>query len=188
MLRLQVVQRGWGPRFRRRPGERLPMLIDNRSFLASGPAAIRQSRRKIRTAGSCAQVGLNLMLSVRAPGRGMKLFFASVMLGGILLTGSAFLAGGAGLSRSSRDDHTQSASPTAKIVIEYPLEGSVFPPEITPPTFLWRDDSKTAKRWVVEVSFADHSDGIRVEAPGEHMQKGAIDPLTVSEDAPPTIT
>ena len=118
----------------------------------------------------------------------MKLFFASVMLGGILLTGSAFLAGGAGLSRSSRDDHTQSASPTAKIVLEYPLEGSVFPPEITPPTFLWRDDSKTAKRWVVEVSFADHSDGIRVEAPGEHMQKGAIDPLTVSEDAPPTIT
>src|SRR5450755_824225 len=118
----------------------------------------------------------------------MKLFFASVMLGGILLTSSAFLAGGAGLSRSSSDDHTQSASSPAKIVIDYPLEGSVFPPEITPPTFVWRDDSKTAKRWEVEISFGDHSAAIRVEAPGEHVRKGEIDPLTVSDDAPPTIT
>jgi hypothetical protein len=38
-------------------------------------------------------------------------------------------------------------------------------PEITPPTFLWRDASETAKRWVVEVSFTDHSEGIRVEVP-----------------------
>src|SRR5208337_4066560 len=54
--------------------------------------------------------------------------------------------------------------------------GSVFPPEITPPTFLGRDASETAKRWVVEVSFADHSGRIRVEAPGEYMQMGEIDP------------
>ena len=118
----------------------------------------------------------------------MKLLSASVLLAVILVAGSAFLAGGAGLSRSSADDHAPPVGPPAKILIEYPLEGSVFPPEITPPTFLWRDDSKTAKRWVVEISFGDRSDGIRVEALGEHMQKGEIDPLTISDDAPPTIT
>ena len=83
--------------------------------------------------------------------------------------------GAAGLSRSSATDHAPSASQPAKITVDYPLDGSVFPPEITPPTFLWRDASETAKRWVIEVSFADHSSGIRVETPGEHMQMGEID-------------
>jgi Flp pilus assembly protein TadD len=86
--------------------------------------------------------------------------------------------GGAALSRSSGRDHALPASQPAKITVDYPLDGSVFPPEITPPTFLWRDASETAKRWVIEVSFADHSGGIRVEAPGEHLQMGEIDPQT----------
>jgi hypothetical protein len=30
----------------------------------------------------------------------------------------------------------------AAIAIDYPEEGSIFPPEITPPTFLWRDSAK----------------------------------------------
>ena len=30
------------------------------------------------------------------------------------------------------------------IAIDYPLEGSIFLPEITAPTFLWRDPSPTA--------------------------------------------
>src|ERR1039457_1766371 len=30
------------------------------------------------------------------------------------------------------------------ITVDYPSEGSIFPPEITPPTFLWRDPSGTA--------------------------------------------
>ena len=62
------------------------------------------------------------------------------------------------------------------MTIDYPLEGSIFPPEITPPTFLWHDRSETAKRWVVEVSFADHSESIRLEAAGEFMQVGESDP------------
>jgi hypothetical protein len=47
--------------------------------------------------------------------------------------------------------------------------------EIIPPTFLWHDRSETATRWVVEVSFADHSNRIRVEAAGEFMQVGESD-------------
>src|SRR5579863_7913597 len=62
------------------------------------------------------------------------------------------------------------------ITIDYPLEGSVFPPEITPPTFLWHDPAESVTRWVVDVSFAGHVDGIRVETSGERMQKGRLDP------------
>jgi len=70
----------------------------------------------------------------------------------------------------------QSAGHSTKIVVDYPLDGSVFPPEITPPTFLWRDASGEATHWVVEVGFADNSAAIRVEAPGKPLQPGEIDP------------
>ena len=102
----------------------------------------------------------------------MKVFSAIFLLAGILGAGSVFLVGGAGLSGTSSSDRLPAAGPSAKITIDYPLEGSVFPPEITPPTFLWRDASETANRWVVEVSFADHSNEIRVETPGEHHADG----------------
>jgi Flp pilus assembly protein TadD len=106
----------------------------------------------------------------------MRLLSANVLLAGLLGAGSLLLVEGAGLSQPAGRRHAPPASPPAKITFDYPLEGSVFPPEITPPTFLWRDASETAKRWVVEVSFAKHSGRIRVEAPGEHLQIGEIDP------------
>jgi Flp pilus assembly protein TadD len=106
----------------------------------------------------------------------MRLLSANVLFVGLLGAGSVLLVGGAGLSQSAGRRHAPPASPPAKITIDYPLNGSVFPPEITPPTFLWRDASETAKRWVVEVSFANHSGRIRVEAPGEHIQMGEVDP------------
>jgi hypothetical protein len=101
----------------------------------------------------------------------MKLFFTCTLFAGILGLGSVFLAG-AGLSRASGEGST----PDGRITIDYPLEGSVFPPEITSPTVLWRDGSPTAKHWVVEVSFAAHAGEIRLEVPGELMQPGELDP------------
>jgi Flp pilus assembly protein TadD len=92
---------------------------------------------------------------------------------------SVFLVFGAGLSSIFGMEEPQTsgrtANPTAKIAIDYPLEGSVFPPEITAPVFLWRDPSEDAKRWVVEISFAGQSESVRVEAPGEHIRR-VIDP------------
>ena len=37
------------------------------------------------------------------------------------------------------------------ISIDYPEDGSIFPPGITPPTFLWRDAAGTP--WSIDVSF-----------------------------------
>ncbi|MGA9586849.1 MAG: tetratricopeptide repeat protein [Terracidiphilus sp.] len=67
------------------------------------------------------------------------------------------------------------ATSQATIKIDYPLNGSVFPPEITPPTFLWRDPSPSALRWVIQVSFMETKEPIRIDAPGKTMQQGEID-------------
>ena len=104
-------------------------------------------------------------------------FPLKVVLAAIFGIASAILIGGATLLRSTGQQQAPIAVPLATIAIDYPLNGSVFPPEITSPTFLWHDSSGAAQRWIVEVSFADHSSGIRVEAPGEHLQMGEIDPL-----------
>ncbi len=88
------------------------------------------------------------------------------------------LLGGAGRLRAhGGQPETQSGS-LAKITVDYPLEGSIFPPDITPPTFLWRDGSQAAKHWVIEVSFAGHAKNIQMQVPGEPFKWGPVDPET----------
>jgi Flp pilus assembly protein TadD len=76
----------------------------------------------------------------------------------------------------------QGASPAhlASITIDYPLDGSIFPPEITPPTFIWRDPAENAARWRIEIAFADGSARMVVQSPGERLAMGEIDPRCVS--------
>src|ERR1039457_2639180 len=69
---------------------------------------------------------------------------------------------------------------TAPIVIDYPADGSVFPPDMAAPTFLWRDPAPGAVSWRIDVSFADGSAAIHVAAKGERMRIGEIDPRCVS--------
>jgi TPR repeat/WD40-like Beta Propeller Repeat len=68
----------------------------------------------------------------------------------------------------------------AAITVDYPEEGSIFPPEITPPTFLWRDASDSASAWTIDVAFTDGSAGIRAKSVGERLRIGEIDPRCVS--------
>ena len=71
--------------------------------------------------------------------------------------------------------NSPSSSSPAPITIDYPLQGSIFPPDIAPPTFLFRDANDSAAHWEVAVSFADHSPSIRVDAQVEHFHIGPID-------------
>jgi len=67
------------------------------------------------------------------------------------------------------------------ILVDYPAEGSIFPPEITPPTFLWRDASN-ATVWRIDVSFTDGSAAIQARSAGERLRIGEIDPRCISEN------
>ena len=68
----------------------------------------------------------------------------------------------------------------AAITVDYPEEGSIFPPEITPPTFLWRDASESTSIWTIDVAFTDGSAGIRAKSAGERLRIGEIDPRCIS--------
>ena len=82
----------------------------------------------------------------------------------------------AAASQSSRAETTR----LARIAIDYPAQGSIFPPEITAPTFVWRDAPEGATAWRIDVAFADGSAGIRAKSPGERMRIGQIDPRCVA--------
>lgn len=108
-------------------------------------------------------------------------------------TGSAALVCGAVFSPTSGTALQADTTPPAKITIDYPLNGSLFPPEITPPTFLWHDPSPSAGRWVIEISFNPPTQPLRIDTKGELMQQSEIDPnagpgLTLTPDQTSTHT
>ncbi len=69
----------------------------------------------------------------------------------------------------------------ASIAIDYPEEGTIFPPDFAPPTFLWRDPAVNAKTWAIRFSFVDRSEDIEVRSEGDLMRVGEIDPRCVAE-------
>jgi Flp pilus assembly protein TadD len=73
------------------------------------------------------------------------------------------------------------SAPLAPLTIDYPEEGSIFPPDMTSPAFLWRDSAESATMWRIDVAFADGSEGIHVAASGERRRIGEIDPRCVAQ-------
>jgi hypothetical protein len=73
------------------------------------------------------------------------------------------------------------------ISIDYPEDGSIFPPEITAPTFLWRDRSPGVNRWTVEVSFEGGAPPLRAATTGPRLRLGRIDPTCVSPTNQPPV-
>lgn len=101
----------------------------------------------------------------------------------VLAGGLALLAGWLALPRSG----PVLATETAALSIDYPLNGSVFPPEITSPTFLWHDASP-ATRWEVSIASANGQPAMHLRASGELFRRGAVDAAAgPAADLPPEI-
>jgi len=80
-------------------------------------------------------------------------------------------------------------SPPASITIDYPEEGSIFSPEIMPPTFLWHDSGKGVTSWRIDVSFGAGPAAINATSKGERMRIGRIDPDCVADtNQPPSLS
>jgi tetratricopeptide (TPR) repeat protein len=87
----------------------------------------------------------------------------------------------------SPDSPLRSNLSLSPISIDYPEGGSIFPPGITPPTFLWRDAVATS--WSIDISFGDKAPPIHALSKGERLNIGAIDPECVSDtNEPPKLT
>jgi len=113
--------------------------------------------------------------------------FGLLILGASSTQDGFFVAGPAFARRmtSISDSRSSLTSPPdnselVQIAVDYPEEGAIFPPEITPPTFLWREPSNTAAVWTIEVAFTDGSADIRAKSIGERLSTGEIDPRCVS--------
>jgi tetratricopeptide (TPR) repeat protein len=68
------------------------------------------------------------------------------------------------------------------IVVDYPLDGSVFPPEFVPPTFLWHDPDESVAAWRIEIAFEDGEPGLQRTTKGGPPPAGRIDPDALREN------
>ena len=68
----------------------------------------------------------------------------------------------------------------AAITIDYPLNESIFPPEITPPTFIWHDASGSSQHWRIVVRFSDGAAPMSLNGAGAPPTIGEIDQRCVS--------
>jgi tetratricopeptide (TPR) repeat protein len=75
----------------------------------------------------------------------------------------------------------QTRPSAAAISIDYPADQSIFPPEITPPTFLWRDPVRSANVWKIDIVFAEGSAPVHLTSRGERMRIGRIDPDCIAK-------
>ena len=64
----------------------------------------------------------------------------------------------------------------AEIVIDYPMNESIFPGEMVAPTFLWHDGLAQSDRWLIEVALGDGSAHVYVLSEGEPPSIGDDDP------------
>ncbi len=67
------------------------------------------------------------------------------------------------------------------LIIDYPAAGSIFPPDISAPTFIWHGPDENVTVWQIEVSFEHGSRPIKIESTGEKMQIGEIDQRCIAD-------
>lgn len=95
--------------------------------------------------------------------------------GGGLLEGAALL--------SAEDQQAvlamAQAEPTgdglAEVTIDYPMDGSIFLPEIIAPTFLWHDDSPQVDLWLIDVALGGGESHIYVVTDSQPAPAPEID-------------
>jgi tetratricopeptide (TPR) repeat protein len=75
----------------------------------------------------------------------------------------------------------------AVITIDVPVNGTIYPPDLIPPQFAWRDANPASTVWRVEIVFGERSRPIEAWSVGEKMQVGPVDESLVGY-VPPTLT
>jgi WD40-like Beta Propeller Repeat len=82
---------------------------------------------------------------------------------------------------------TPAAPVPLALTIDVPANGAIYPPDIIPPQFAWRDDNPAASVWRVEIVFADNAHPIKLWSNGDKMRLAPVDDTLVGY-VPPTLT
>ena len=116
--------------------------------------------------------------------RRMLLALAAVLLAtGAGLTGRV-IAGGPGIGPSPASAlrsqavpaylklvpmDAPAAAPAPAITIDIPINGTIYPPDLIPPQFAWRDANPAVSVWRIEIAFGEHTRQIKAWSNGEKM-------------------
>ena len=71
--------------------------------------------------------------------------------------------------------------------IDIPANGTIYPPDLIPPQFAWRDDNPAVMVWRVEIVLGDHTKPVKVWSNGEKLQLGPLDE-NLKGSVSPTLT
>jgi hypothetical protein len=67
------------------------------------------------------------------------------------------------------------STPTGRLKITYPLDNTLFPPEIVAPTFVWSDETQGVERWTVLLRFDTAGEVLRFQTPEPRWQPSKAD-------------
>lgn len=73
------------------------------------------------------------------------------------------------------------AAQPAALTIDYPANRTIFPPDLAPPAFLFRDSAPGNTAWRVNVTFASGAAPITLDIRAEWMRVGDIDYRAIAE-------
>ncbi|HMG86172.1 MAG TPA: tetratricopeptide repeat protein [Terracidiphilus sp.] len=79
------------------------------------------------------------------------------------------------------------ATGSPEITIDIPVNSTIYPPDLIPPQFAWRDGNPAATVWRIEILFGEKARPIQIWTTGEKMQVGPVDETLVGY-VPPTLT
>jgi hypothetical protein len=98
----------------------------------------------------------------------------------LVCTAGLLCALASALIAGSRPGFVLAAHDPESITVDYPLKGSIFPPDMAAPTFLWRDPASASTSWQIDVKFANGASALHITSQGELMQVGEIDKRCIS--------
>ncbi|MBP1599481.1 MAG: domain protein beta Propeller, partial [Acidobacteria bacterium] len=73
------------------------------------------------------------------------------------------------------------SEPTGGIEIKYPLDETLFPPEIVAPTFVWSDQTEGVSNWTVLVRFDDKGEVLRFPTTEPRWRPSEADWATIKQ-------
>ena len=106
--------------------------------------------------------------------------FVGLVAGGLLAALAPGSASGPGAAPA------QSAP---RVIVHYPEDGTVFPPDFSPPTWIWQEIPEISDSWEIRVDFSSGAPPLRLRIVPPRPEIGPIDPAaTGPTNLPPELS
>jgi tetratricopeptide (TPR) repeat protein len=97
------------------------------------------------------------------------------LCGATVLLAAALVLFGCGRDSGPAPPLAFPSEPSGRLSITYPLDETLFPPELVAPTFVWSDETEGVARWTVLVRFEPSAEPLRFQAVEPRWRPSAED-------------